>query len=89
MQRQLNAFLPNLAFAPSEEALGRAWNETVGTGFILEFGLAHEFMLPLQTGHSVDPFVGLVAALNDLRHGHDFFTHFVRRAVQRDGEAEE
>src|SRR5262245_4003915 len=67
LQRQLNAFFPKLAFTPAQETLARAWNETDGLGFIVDFGLAHEFMLPLQTGHSVDPFVGLVAALSELQ----------------------
>ena len=33
----------------------------------MDFGLAHEFMLPLETGHAVDPFVGLASVLNELQ----------------------
>lgn len=66
LHRQLTAFLPTIAFTPTERRLFDAWHENDGTGFIVDFGLAHEIMLPLQTEHDVDPFVGLVAALNEL-----------------------
>lgn len=67
LQRQLNAFFPKLAFTPAQERLAGEWNGNEGVGFIVDFGLAHEFMLPLQTRLAVDPFVGLVAVLNELQ----------------------
>ncbi len=67
LQRQLQAFLPKLPLAPAQSRLAEAWTQRDGVGFIVDFGLAHEFMLLLQTGHAVDPFVGLVAALNELQ----------------------
>lgn len=69
LQRQLAAFLPTLSFSQSRDALPSAWHGNEGVGFIVEFGLAHEAMLPLETSHTVDPFVGLVAVLNELREG--------------------
>lgn len=67
LKRQLNAFIPNLTFIPSEGRLMEAWN--AGVGFIVDFGLAHEFMLPLRTGHGVDAFIPLIASLNELQPG--------------------
>jgi hypothetical protein len=67
LQRQLGAFFPKLAFTPTGERLAETWNSKDGFGFIVDFGLAHEFMLPLQGGHAVDPFVGLVSVLNELQ----------------------
>jgi len=67
LERRLNAFFPTLSFTPTQETLAGSWHDNDGIGFIVDFGLAHEFMLPLQTGHSVDPFVGLVAVLNELQ----------------------
>ncbi len=69
LQRQLTAFLPKLSFAQTKDSLPTAWNGNEGVGFIVEFGLAHEVMLPLETRQAVDPFVGLVAVLNELRQG--------------------
>ena len=68
LQRQLTAFFPELTFVPAEGAVADTWNETGGVGFIVDFGLSEKFMLPLQTEHHVDPFVGLVSALSELRH---------------------
>jgi hypothetical protein len=67
LARQLNAFLPKLSFTQTQEGLAEEWNGADGVGFIVDFGLANEFMLPLQTGHTVDPFVGLVAVLDELQ----------------------
>ena len=69
LQRHLNAFLPKISFTPAEGNLAETWHEQDGIGFIVDFGLAHEFMLPLQTGHAVDPFVGLISVLNELQSG--------------------
>ena len=67
LQRQLTAFFPELTFIQNEESVANCWHGADGIGFIVDFGLAHEFMLPLQTDHRVDPFVALVAALSELR----------------------
>lgn len=67
LQRQLTAFLPKLSFAQTKDNLTGAWQRSDGDAFIVEFGLAHEVMLLLETSQAVDPFVGLVAVLNELR----------------------
>jgi hypothetical protein len=69
LHRQLAAFLPELSFVRAQDVLAETWNQAGGTGFVVEFGLADEFMLPLQTEHRVDPFVGLVAAMGELLRG--------------------
>jgi hypothetical protein len=67
LHRQLTAFVPDLPFVQTERVLTEAWSKAHGIGFIVDFGLANEFMLPLQVQQPVDPFVGLVAALSELR----------------------
>ena len=52
---------------PGELTLPNDWNAWDGESFVVEFGLAHEFMLPLQTEQRLDPFVGMIAALSELR----------------------
>lgn len=67
LQRQLTAFVPDVPFVQTEKGLRETWNEVAGIGFIVDFALANEFMLPLQVQQPVDPFVGLVAAMSELR----------------------
>jgi hypothetical protein len=67
--RQLAAFLPEVPFVQTENLLAEIWCDLSGESFIVEFGLGERFMLPLQTRYAVDPFVGVVAALGELRHG--------------------
>jgi hypothetical protein len=69
LHRQLTAFVPEVPFVQTEKVLHEAWSETAGIGFIVDFALANEFMLPLQVKQPVDPFVGLVAALSELCAG--------------------
>jgi hypothetical protein len=69
LHRQLTAFLPELSFVQTQGGVADTWNQAEGAGFVVEFGLADEFMLPLQTEHRVDPFVGLVAAMSELHRG--------------------
>jgi hypothetical protein len=66
LQRQLSAFVPEVPFIQTEK-IAQAWTQTLGIGFIVDCGLANAFMLPLQVQQHVDPFVGLVAALSELR----------------------
>ena len=65
LQRQLTAYVPDVPFVPSPMPFSDAWAEVGGTSFVVEFGLEHEFMLPLQTAQSVDPFVGLISAISE------------------------
>jgi hypothetical protein len=66
LQRQLTAHFPDLAFTPTRDNLSALWTQIDGDGLIVDFGLAHEFMMPLLTAHSSDPCVGVIAAMSEL-----------------------
>jgi hypothetical protein len=69
LRRQLQAYFPEAVFVPREGALEQAWITSTGDEVLaVEFGLAHEFMLPLASG-KLDPFIGIVGALAELRPG--------------------
>lgn len=72
VQRQLQAHFPNVVVTPHAEFLCEQWgaNDAAEVA-VVEFGLARECMLPLGTFHKlpVDPLVGIVAALEELRDG--------------------
>jgi hypothetical protein len=69
LRRQLSAYFPEAAFVPQEGVLMQAWNASTGDEMLaVEFGLAHEFMLPLACG-KLDPFIGIIGALAELRPG--------------------
>ena len=69
LHRQLQAYFPEAVFVPQEGTLKQAWNTSTGDEVLaVEFGLAHEFMLPLASG-KIDPFIGIVGALAELHPG--------------------
>ncbi|KAF0181136.1 MAG: ATPase [Limisphaerales bacterium] len=69
LRRQLQAYFPEAVFVPREGALAQAWEKSAGDEVLaVEFGLAHEFMLPLASGRT-DPFIGLIGALAELQPG--------------------
>jgi hypothetical protein len=69
LRRQLQAYFPEAVFVPREGGLEQAWNASQGDEMLaVEFGLKHEFMLPLANGR-LDPFIGIVGALAELRAG--------------------
>jgi hypothetical protein len=69
LRRQLSAYFPEAIFVPQEGALKQAWNSSTGDEVLaVEFGLAHEFMLPLASG-KIDPFIGIIGALAELQPG--------------------
>jgi hypothetical protein len=66
-RRQLQAYFPEAVFVPREDGLLQAWEASEdGETLVLEFGLKHEFMLPLASG-KLDPFIGIVGALAELQ----------------------
>ena len=70
LSRQLQAFFPEAVFVPGNRVLENAWGQAAGDEpLAVEFGLAHEFMLPLASGGKTDPFVGIVGALSGLQQG--------------------
>ncbi len=69
LRRQLLAYFPEAVFIPREGVLEQAWNATTGDEMLaVEFGLKHEFMLPLASG-KLDPFIGIIGALAELQPG--------------------
>ncbi len=71
VEQQLRAHFPDTAIIAAEDALARLWFYGAPERFAatLEFGLAHEFMRPLVGSRilEVDPLIGMVGALTDLR----------------------
>jgi len=69
LRRQLQANFPEAVFVPREGGLEQAWEASPGDeALAVEFGLQHEFMLPLASG-KLDPFIGIVGALAELQPG--------------------
>ena len=69
LRRQLQAHFPEAPFQTRESTLSRTWETCSGEETLaVEFGLAREFMLPLA-GSKLDPFVGIIGALFELRGG--------------------
>jgi hypothetical protein len=69
VRKQLMAHFPDVQFRQQTGTLENAWNASAGDeAFAVEFGLEHEFMLPLATG-KLDPFIGIVGALAELQPG--------------------
>ena len=69
LRRQLQAYFPEAVFVPREGGLEQAWEASQGDELLaVEFGLKNEFMLPLASGR-LDPFIGIVGALAELRAG--------------------
>src|ERR1035437_1912500 len=67
LRRQLSAYFPEAVFVPREGGLEQAWDASQGDEVLaVEFGLKHEFMLPLASGR-LDPFIGIVGALAELQ----------------------
>src|SRR5450756_1624518 len=69
LRRQLQAYFPEAVFVPREGGLEQAWDASQGEeALAVEFGLKNEFMWPLGTVR-VEPFIGIVSALAELRAG--------------------
>jgi hypothetical protein len=64
VRAQIEGFMPEVAALDDEDQLATAWDSD-STHLVVDFGLAHEFFLPLIDGKAlrVDPYVPLVAAL--------------------------
>ncbi len=69
LRRQLQAYFPEAVFVPRNGGLEQAWETSQGDeALAVEFGLKHEFMLPLQSG-KLDPFIGIIGAMAELQPG--------------------
>jgi hypothetical protein len=72
VREQLQAHFPESVRGERQNFLHTAWNAPArAETLIVDFGLSREFMLPLRTfkGFEVDPLIGAVGALGDLREG--------------------
>ncbi|MEO7299225.1 MAG: type IV secretion system DNA-binding domain-containing protein [Verrucomicrobiota bacterium] len=70
VRHQLEAHFPEAIFTKQISFLETKWNEAEGTeAVIFEFGLSQEFMFQIAVARNfnVDPYIGLVAALSNLR----------------------
>lgn len=69
---QIKAHFPEAVLNPTQNSLGEAWgvNQRSKTE-IREFGLCHEFMMPLLSAGelAIDPLVGVCGALEMLKEG--------------------
>lgn len=65
VRRQLTAHFPEATFIPTKATL-EPFADADGYQGIVEFGLGKEFLFPLASG-KLDPFVGLIGALSELR----------------------
>lgn len=68
VRRQLGTYFPEAVFVPTQHTL-RPFAEEEGERAVVEFGLARECFHPLAGHPKLDPFVGLVGALAELREG--------------------
>ncbi len=72
LRQQLVAYFPEGALTEEANFLVGCWEGTgVGEGVVVDFGLSHEFMLPMRTFRAFepDPLIGLTGALADLHEG--------------------
>lgn len=84
VRRQLQAHFSDASFQQRESALERVWNECAGEdALVVEFGLAREFMFSLQSG-KIDPFVGIVGALAELKQDEVAVFQVLFQAAQED-----
>jgi uncharacterized protein DUF87 len=70
VREQLRAHFPEAVLGERHDFLQTSWNTSRTAEVVaVDFGLSREFMLPLRTfkGFDVDPLIGIVAALGDLR----------------------
>lgn len=70
----LRAFFPDSRFRETSGFLAGNWPQRADAengSVIVDFGLSHEFVIPLQTAgsFSIDTLIGIVAALVDVRDG--------------------
>jgi len=72
VEGQLEAYFPEAVVSRGNGTLFWAWEEAhTDSSLVVEFGLSHEFMLPLATCQDLasDPFVAIVAVLAAVRRG--------------------
>ncbi|MEX2526436.1 MAG: type IV secretion system DNA-binding domain-containing protein [Gemmatimonadota bacterium] len=72
VRRQLLGHFPDAVIVEAHRYLKDRWEDIYpGEARVTDFGLSHEFMLPIQAsaGYQVDPLIGIVGALSGTRAG--------------------
>lgn len=71
LANQLRAFFPEVSISGEPQGLRETWIAAPGETVLVHFGLAREFMLPLETFRSLDPdpLLPLFGALSELEPG--------------------
>lgn len=101
VDRQIRAFFPDAVITRHENSLLEAFGKCPGDcGAIFEFGLRHEFIIPLASfrGLDADPLIGIGGVLGGLRDGemavyqvlfqlarHDWGQQAIRTVIGMDG----
>ncbi len=101
LTEQLSAYLPEIDLLESDGYLTELW-QVDKPQTIIDFGLEHECMLPLQSSatYKVDPLIGITAALSNLNRNevgllqvlfqqvhNDWATEFIEAVTDWDGSA--
>ena len=66
VRRQLLSYFPEVLFLPQQDTLENNWFETGPNYAVVDFGLEQECLKPLVNGSRIDPFIGLIGAMNEL-----------------------
>src|SRR6185503_4617202 len=66
-RRHLTSFFREIAFLENKDPLEDRSYARAAEHEVIEFGLGNEFMLPLNTDFNLDPFIGLLGPLSELR----------------------
>jgi xanthine/CO dehydrogenase XdhC/CoxF family maturation factor len=85
VSQALKAYFPDVLVSRGRDALATAWTQPSPKAVVADFGLSHEFMVPLRLlkKFDVDPLAGIVGALSELGPGEaGLFQVLVRRARQ-------
>lgn len=71
VENQIEGQFPDSVLTAKSGFLGEAWGAAGDEAVVVEFGLSHEFMLPLATSRNFDPdpLTAVVGALSDVREG--------------------
>jgi hypothetical protein len=85
VSQQLKGYFPEVVLTQENDFLRSAWEASPnGAAILIDFGLSHEFMLPLRTfkGFEIDPLIGVVSAHSDLERGEVAVVQVLFQAVR-------
>ena len=87
IRQQFEGHFPEVVFTKQETFLERTWKAAEAEdAVIFEFGLAHEFMIQIAPtrNFNVDPYIGLIAAMSNLRENELALFQVVFEPVKHD-----